>query len=90
MNEDNAARGSSRAQRDEGAVRPAELRALDLPSQHRQLVSEREDLGVLLDVVHSMDADELTEATGEEIDEREDHDLPAWSVSKARSRPVNE
>lgn len=58
--------------------------------QHRQLVSDREDIGILLDVAQTMDAEELTQAAGEEIEERQGHDRPAWSASKSWSRPLHE
>ncbi|MHB8436486.1 MAG: hypothetical protein ACYDC0_11500 [Acidimicrobiales bacterium] len=58
--------------------------------EHRPLVPQGEDLDVLLDLARRAEAKHLEETTGEETDEREGHDLPAWSVSKARSRPVNE
>jgi hypothetical protein len=58
--------------------------------EYEQLMSQSEDLDVLLDVAHPTDADHLDETTGQQIEERQGHGLPAWSASKPRSIPVHE
>ena len=63
-------RDEPRKQRDQGAVGPTEPSTADLAAKHRQLVTEDEDLGVLLDSVHPVDADQLEECAGEAVEER--------------------
>ena len=57
-------------QGDERPVRPAEAGPADLAAQHRQLVAQDEDLGVLRDGAHPVDTDELEEAAQEPVEER--------------------
>ena len=56
-----------------------------LTAQDRQLVAEHEDLGVLGEIIHPMDAHELGDAADQEVEEAERHDMEdrrpdrAWS-----------
>ena len=60
-------------QRNDGPVRPVETRTGDLAAEHCQLVTQHEDLGVLCDVVHPVDAHESECAVSQAVEEGEDH-----------------
>lgn len=59
--------------RDDCPVGPAEPGARDLAAQDGQLLAKNEDLGILGDGVHVMDAQELEDATDQAVEEAERH-----------------
>jgi hypothetical protein len=60
-------------QSNECPVGPGETRSGDLATKYCELVAKHKDLGVLLDVVHSVDAHESEGAVNQAVEEGEDH-----------------
>ena len=71
-------------QRNEGAVGPGESRLLDLAPEDRELVTQDQDLHVLRNGLHPVDADQLEGATCQTVEERQGHAIilagASWPV----------
>jgi hypothetical protein len=67
------ARHQSCQSSNECSVRPRQAGPGDLTAKDSQLLTENEDLGVLVDGVHPVDPGELDQATEQTVQERERH-----------------
>jgi hypothetical protein len=56
-----------------GPVRPVKTRTGGLAAQHCELVTEHQDLSILCDVVHPVDAHESECAVSQAVEEGKDH-----------------
>ena len=73
---------------DECPVGPAEPGSCDLAAQDGQLVAEHQDLGVLGDGVHPVDAQELDDATDQAVEEAERHGAAGSLVRSCLVKPT--
>ena len=60
-----------------GAVSPVRLGAGNLPTQHRDLAPQHQDLGVLDGVTPRQEHQPAEHADNEEVDEADEHELRA-------------
>ena len=72
---------------DERPIRPGEAGTADLPAQHGELVAQHEDLRVLGDVVHPVDAGQLDAASDQAVEEAERHRAGASSSAPSLVKP---
>jgi len=84
------ARDETGQQRNEGTVGPAKTRPTDLAPEHGQLVTKDEDLHILRNGVHPVNADQLEDAARQTVEERQGHDQPASLARLGRSNSVGE
>ena len=68
-------------------VGPTEPRPSDLATEHRQLVPQDEDLGVLGERIGPVDSDEPEHPPEELVEEREGHGRAAWPTASELVKP---
>ena len=74
-------------QGNERPVRPAEAGPPALAAEHRQLVAQDEDLGILGDVAQMVHTGELKDPTEETVEERQGHGRAAWPNASRLVKP---
>jgi hypothetical protein len=75
---------------DERPVREEEARTANLTAEDGELLAEQEDLGLLVDRVHSADPDEFTHATDQAEEEAERQGAGASSGRSCLVKPAIE
>jgi hypothetical protein len=84
------ARGEPRQERDQGTVGPTGARTADLAAEHGQLVAQDDNLGVLREGAHPLDAEQLEQATGEAVEERWRRGGRAWPIASSLIKTTSE
>ncbi|MGW2937417.1 hypothetical protein ACWDA7_37610 [Streptomyces sp. NPDC001156] len=78
--------------REERAVRPGELRLVDLPLQHGQLVAQRQDLSILVAIAHRRQSYQGEHARQSQVGQSQQHRTilePARSGQQSTSDVFN-
>ena len=84
-----AAREERSGQGEEGSIGPAEAGTWGAPAQDLELMTEHDDLDVLLDAAQTMDPKKLEDTSDQAVEEGEGHGRrdslrhPAWSSQRS-------